>query len=216
MPTNRDIKRSRYTGFADVGKIFANATRLEIVDALIQRPRSVENIASSIGQSIASTSQHLQVLKRVKAVETERQGTTIVYSLTEGTLEVFIALRNFAEQTNPSLILLQQQRSIKSINFEQVQHILRKRSAVLLDVRSELEFQNGHIKGAINIPLQDLSERYAELVPSVDVIVTCRGPYCVSSDEAAAFLLTKDYSVVRYDDGIGEWSVRGGEVARLI
>jgi len=216
MLSNRDMKRPRYTGFAQVGKVFANSTRLEIIDALIQRPRSVENIASSIGQSVSSTSQHLQVLKRVKVVETDRHGTTIVYSLVEGTLEVFIALRDLAERINPSLILLQQQRSIESIDFDQVQRILKKKSAVLLDVRSEMEFQNGHIKGAINIPLEDLPQRYEELVPTVDVIVTCRGPYCVSSDEAATFLLDKEYSVVRYDDGIGEWSVRGGEISRLI
>lgn len=134
--SNRDLKDARYTAFAEMGKVFANARRLEIIDVLIQRPRSVEEIATSIQQSVASTSQHLQVLKRTKTVNTERQGTTIIYSLTEGTLEVFVAMRKLADAINPSLQVLQQQRSIPSVTFEHVQHVLQESSAILLDVRT--------------------------------------------------------------------------------
>ena len=56
MAGSKNSKQARYTRFADVGKIFSHAKRLEIMDALIQRERSVENISHIIEQSVASTS----------------------------------------------------------------------------------------------------------------------------------------------------------------
>lgn len=216
MTSNRELKNARYTGFADVGKVFASARRLEIIDALIQRPRSVDDIAKRIGQSIASTSQHLQVLKRSKTVVTERQGTSIIYSLAEGTLEVFVALRSLAESINPDLQVLHQHRILPSVSFEHVQHVLLEQKATLLDVRTHEEFLNAHMDGAINIPLEDLPTRFTELTSSKPVIVTCRGPYCVSSDEAAELLTSKGFDVSRYDDGVGEWCVQGGKLCRTL
>ncbi len=216
MKSNRELKNARYTGFAEVGKVFASARRLEIIDALIQRPRSVDDIATRIGQSVASTSQHLQVLKRSKAVVTERQGTSIIYSLAEGTLEVFVALRSLAESINPNLQVLHQHRTIPAVSFEHVQHVLLEGTATLLDVRTHAEFVNGHMDGAINIPLQELPTRFSELPSNKPVIVTCRGPYCVSSDEAADLLKSKGFDVSRYDDGVGEWCVQGGTLCRTL
>lgn len=37
------------------------------------------------------------------------------------------------------------------------------KAPVIVDVRSEKEFQSAHIPGAINIPLEDLERRRAEL-----------------------------------------------------
>ena len=53
-------------------------------------------------------------------------------------------------------------------------HAWVKDGAVLLDVRTEGEFEAGHLEGAVNIPLQDLSARIAELDPASPVVVYCR------------------------------------------
>ena len=45
--------------------------------------------------------------------------------------------------------------------------------ATLVDVRSPAEFKSGHVPGAINVPVDDLRERFAEL-PSTNVIVYCK------------------------------------------
>lgn len=44
---------------------------------------------------------------------------------------------------------------------------------VLLDVRAPLEYEDGHIDGAINIPVADLCERYTELHKEDSIILTC-------------------------------------------
>ena len=207
----RQFKQVRYSAFAEVGKIFSNAKRLEIIDVLIQRPHSVEEIARSIGSSIASTSQHLQVLKRANAVSINRQGTTIIYSVMNQTVVVFLAMRRLAEQISPELQNLRQRHNnVPLMTYQEVQMALSSGKATLLDVRTPSEFVNGHMKGAICIPLHELDQRVEELKFTELVIVTCRGPYCFSSDEAARQLVAHGFTVYRYDDGIAEWCAQGG------
>lgn len=47
-------------------------------------------------------------------------------------------------------------------------------NSTLVDVRSEIEFDNGHMKGAINIPLDNLRERLSELDRNKEIIVYCQ------------------------------------------
>ena len=64
-------------------------------------------------------------------------------------------------------------------------------TAMALDVHPSDEFHRGHLKGAINIPLADLEIRLAGLPRNKEIIVYCRGPYCVWSFEAVATLRKK-------------------------
>lgn len=53
---------------------------------------------------------------------------------------------------------------------------------IVLDVRKPEEFQDGHAEGAVNIPVQELAQRAAELgPPGAEVLV-----YCRSGNRAAA------------------------------
>lgn len=51
--------------------------------------------------------------------------------------------------------------------------LLVKEGAVIVDVRSPAEFAAGHIKGSVNIPLEELSFRMDELEDKM-VITCCR------------------------------------------
>jgi len=46
--------------------------------------------------------------------------------------------------------------------------------ALLLDVRTPGEFADGHVQGALNVPVQVLESRIAELDPARPVVVYCR------------------------------------------
>jgi phage shock protein E len=50
---------------------------------------------------------------------------------------------------------------------------LMKRGAQVVDVRSRQEFDSGHLKGSINIPLQELSKSKTRINKSKPVIVCC-------------------------------------------
>ena len=50
---------------------------------------------------------------------------------------------------------------------------LIKNGAVILDVRTEKEFETGHIVGSQNISLGTIRERYVELAPDTTYITVC-------------------------------------------
>lgn len=50
---------------------------------------------------------------------------------------------------------------------------LVKHGAIILDVRSKDEFSGGHVKGAINIPLDTLSASLSKLGNKDKEIITC-------------------------------------------
>ncbi|MBZ9686281.1 CoA-disulfide reductase [Clostridium estertheticum] len=49
-----------------------------------------------------------------------------------------------------------------------------KENAIVLDVRTDMEFSNGHIEGAINIPVDSLRERIGELDKSKEILEYCQ------------------------------------------
>ena len=84
-------------GFASVAQALGSGRRAEIVDLLAQGERSVEEVASEISQSVANTSQHLQVLARSGLVRTRRDGTRVYYRLaSERVEELWAAVRDVA------------------------------------------------------------------------------------------------------------------------
>ena len=50
---------------------------------------------------------------------------------------------------------------------------LIKKGATIIDVRSKGEFQGGHLKGSINIPLKNLSDNISKIKKDKPVITCC-------------------------------------------
>ena len=75
--------------------------------------------------------------------------------------------------------------------------------ATLIDVRTPGEFTAGHIDGAINIPVDDLRERFAE-IPKENVIVTCQ----VGQRGHTASTLLRELGIkaANLDGGYATWS----------
>ena len=74
------------------------------------------------------------------------------------------------------------------------------KGALLLDVRTPGEFAGGHIEGAVNIPVQELGQRLAELGDKDRPIVV----YCRSgkrSLQAALCLRSQGHTQVRHVHG---------------
>ncbi len=71
----------------------------------------------------------------------------------------------------------------------------QKAGAVIVDVREPHEWQEGHISGAVHIPLGSLSRRLRELDPSREVIAVCRSGH--RNITAAQMLHQGGFSQVR-------------------
>jgi rhodanese-related sulfurtransferase len=79
--------------------------------------------------------------------------------------------------------------------------------AQLVDVRTDREWEAGHIDGATHIALPDLPARAAEIAKDEPVVVYCRGGN--RSSMAAAALAAAGYDVAKLDEGIVGWSEAG-------
>ena len=80
----------------------------------------------------------------------------------------------------------------------------------LIDVRTEKEWREKRIEGSINIPLNHLKERIAEVPASRPAVVHCAGGY--RSAIAASLLLSRhDASVSDLAGGLAAWEAAGRE-----
>ena len=80
---------------------------------------------------------------------------------------------------------------------------LQEGGASIVDVREPSEYSSGHIKGAVNIPLDSISKITKKIDKSADVIV-----YCLSgarSGSAARQLKSLGYKKVHDLGSIGRW-----------
>jgi rhodanese-related sulfurtransferase len=50
----------------------------------------------------------------------------------------------------------------------------QKKGVVLLDVRSDREYSDGHIPGSVHVPLPEIGERIKKLKKDKEVVVYCR------------------------------------------
>lgn len=78
---------------------------------------------------------------------------------------------------------------------------LVKQGAVILDVRSPAEYKQGHIKGSINAPLNDLSRHMSKLKKENTVITCCASG--MRSASAKSILKSNGFTQVHNGGG---WS----------
>jgi DNA-binding transcriptional ArsR family regulator len=65
----------------EVFRMLADATRVQVLWALVNREMSVNDLAEHVAKPAPSVSQHLAKLRMARLVRTRREGTTIFYSL---------------------------------------------------------------------------------------------------------------------------------------
>src|ERR671911_25856 len=97
MTMKTRFKTAIYEQIARIGKATASPGRLELLDLLSQGPRTVEALASQIGQSVANTSHHLQVLRGARLVEAEKAGVYVTYRLADKVADFVLQLRTLAQ-----------------------------------------------------------------------------------------------------------------------
>ena len=117
--------------------------------------------------------------------------------------------RNSAEIARVMATYFRARDELEPVSRTELLDRLRAGAVTVLDVRPGDEFHQGHLPGALNIPLAQLERRLAELPPDREVVAYCRGPWCVLSFEAVATLRQRGYQARRLEDGFPEWKVAG-------
>jgi rhodanese-related sulfurtransferase len=211
----RVFKDRLFEQFARVGKGLASGRRLELLELLAQRERTVEELSQETGLSFANTSQHLKALREAQLVDVRREGLYARYRLAdERVFALWQALRDLGTARLAQIrqiveTYLTDRDSLRAITCEELRSRLKDRSVVLLDVRPEEEYQAGHVLGARSIPLEELKARLKEIPKTKEIVAYCRGPYCVFADEAVALLRSRGRRAMRLETGFPDWKARG-------
>jgi rhodanese-related sulfurtransferase len=212
---HRAFKNQLYEQFARISKALANPHRLELIDLLAQRERTVEDLAQEAAMSVASTSQHLQALRDARLVEVRRDGLYAFYRLADARVyKAWQALRELGEARLTEIehvvkTYLEARETLQPVSAPELRVLLREQAVVVLDVRPTLEYRAGHIRGARSIPVSELEARLKEIPKRSEVVAYCRGPYCVFADEAVRLLRARGYRARRLTDGFPEWQAAG-------
>jgi rhodanese-related sulfurtransferase len=212
------LKSAIYEQTARLGQATASPSRLELLDLLSQGPRTVEALAQQIGQSLAITSHHLQVLRRARLVDAEKAGVYVTYRLADPQVgDFFLSLRSLAESRlievqQVTRQYLEQRGALEAVDNDELVRRVRGGEVTLIDVRPREEYVAGHIPGAISVPLADLPKRVRDLRKRNDIVAYCRGPYCVMAIDAVDLLRRKGVRAHRMEHGVAEWRAQGWRV----
>jgi rhodanese-related sulfurtransferase/DNA-binding transcriptional ArsR family regulator len=212
---HREFKDRLFEQFARIGKVLASPKRLEILDLLAQGERTVEEIARETAMPVANASQHLQVLKGARMVESKRDGLYAYYRLVgEEVFEVWRAVRGLGESRLAEIdwvveTYLKDRDTLEAVGAIDLMELLSDGSVVVLDVRPEEEYRAGHIPGALSVPVDALEAALQTLPKDREIVAYCRGRYCVFSDEAVRLLEARGFRARRLMEGFPEWRAAG-------
>jgi rhodanese-related sulfurtransferase len=212
---NRRLNAEIFQQFSRIGKAVSNPVRLELLDLLCQAPRSVEVLAQETEQSPANTSQHLQVLREARLVETERRGLHIIYSLAGPEVcEFFHSLQNLAEHRLAEVrsitqTYLERRHMLEGVDRGQLFERIGRGEVTLIDVRPDDEYRAAHIPGSLSIPLKQLGDHLATLPRDREIVAYCRGPYCVLAVEAVELLRRHGFTALRMEESVHDWQAAG-------
>ena len=210
-----DPKKLLYVQLARLSKALASPGRVELLDFLSQGPQTVESLARLTAMTPANASQHLQVLRRARLVDSEKRGLFVTYRLAAAPVAAFLVqLRRLGESRLSELqvakaTLLASSGDVESIDRGTLLRRMKAGKAVLLDVRPRAEYDEAHLPSAISIPLPELRKRLRELPRNREIVAYCRGPYCMLSVDAARILSKQGRRVARLEDGVSEWREAG-------
>lgn len=98
------------------------------------------------------------------------------------------------------------QKKYTELTADQAEELIKTGIPVILDVRTSREFQNGHIKGAILLPVQELQNRMKELEKYKNSPILI---YCATGNRstvASRLLLQKGFKkIYNLRMGIADW-----------
>lgn len=209
------IKKQLFEQLALIAHCLASPQRVEILDYLAQAERGVDELSQLAGLSVANTSRHLQILKQNGLVVVRKEGKNRFYKLAGDDVVLLISsLRKTAETHLAEVDRLISQITSntlneKTISSKELVSKINDQDLLILDVRPNREFLQGHIRGAINVQPEDIDEKTKDLSTKKIVVAYCRGPYCLYSYKMVDSLRGKGIEALRLEEGFPEWKAAG-------
>jgi len=211
-------KKKLFEQFARVAKSLASPNRLELLETLAQGEKSVDALAQATGMSVANTSHHLQILRDSGLSVSRKEGLQVFYRLSDDKIPTLmgcissIAEKHLAEVERIVREHFDTRDSMTPVGRDELLDRVKGGETMVIDVRPANEYQAGHIPGAVNIPVDELSLHLDGLPHGQEIVAYCRGPYCMLAYEAVAQLREAGYQARRLADGFPEWKAESRPV----
>ncbi len=218
--TGREFKDITFQNLAKVTDALGSPKRLEIIDILSQGEKDVETLTRETGMNFANASRHLRILKEAKIVLSRKEGIHVIYYLaSEEVTKCWKNIQSLAERTSAELrevtaLFLRERSVLEPISIQQLRSKIRRGHVTVIDVRPKEEYSNGHLPGAISVPLPELKKYVRNLPSNKEIIAYCRGKYCVMAPEAAKMLITKGFKTTIMQDDVNSWRFAGLEIEK--
>ncbi|ODS32519.1 MAG: rhodanese-related sulfurtransferase [Candidatus Scalindua rubra] len=101
--------------------------------------------------------------------------------------------------------------TFKNVSTFEAYHIIKQQEIFILDVRTDVEYAQSHLRDAVLIPLMKLSERMHELKEEQNILVYCYDGN--RSKTACEYLTSKGFKhIFNMLGGIDSWIKEGYEV----
>ncbi len=103
---------------------------------------------------------------------------------------------------------------IENGDVDQARELYDSGEYIFVDARSPEDYEEGHIKGAVSLPVGHFEEKIAAFMenypPEASIVTYCSGRTCEDSHHLAEFLLEFGYDKVNvFIDGFPGWEAEG-------
>jgi len=177
--------------------------------------RGLKNTAGFLPESLMS-------LKKIFVESDTWQGVAFILALALilGTVSNLGLIKKFiAGEFNQAFISKDQFPGLVFISLEEAEDLWFNQKAVFIDSRSGYEYRQGHIPGAISIPLEEAKEKKGELLAIIPrerpLVLYCEGGNCLSSLSLARILHQSGFGNLRiFSGGWKEWTAAGLPVTK--
>jgi len=108
----------------------------------------------------------------------------------------------------------------RTINTEELSLLMADNQLTIIDARQPLEFQLGHIPGALNLPVGEFDTEYSNLSSFLEknrtMVTYCNEMSCTDSELLAQKLKEHGFSkIVIYKGGYKEWQTNGYPIEKM-
>jgi rhodanese-related sulfurtransferase len=151
----------------------------------------------------------------VGLVTARKEGLYVHYRIAgDGIVRLVATLRAVGEEHMADVarlvkLFLDSKDSLEPVPAKELWQRVKQGLVTVLDVRPPEEYAQGHIRGAINVPVTELKKRLHQIPADQEVVAYCRGPYCLLAYEAVEVLRRKGINARRLEAGYPEWKSAG-------
>lgn len=205
---------------AEVGHALSNANRLRMISLLSHGQKTIDELAQLTGQSLASASAHMKQLRASHLIVAEKRGRSVHCRLaTAEVARVWLLFRDLGVALIPEVREVMRDTfdggdgvsslTVLDLHAKLEQAKSGRAGVVLLDLRPEPEFAEGHLPSARSVPFDRLAEVMETLPRQEPLLVYCRGPFCAAAFEGNARLREQEFQAERLRFSVPEWRAAG-------